>query len=354
MAELEPIQELEDLSNYTTQIDISILNEPATRHWINIFSSSPVPLVILDTGLHIIWLNSRFSDFFKIKSDFVGLHFDKYFFNTEKTKPHLDNLIHSIQSPKSSYFWQGKVEKKGHDGRSVVLNLIVLPIHKNMDEIREPIAYACILDNISDEYKQILKITFMSLLEASRLKDNDTGNHIQRVNLHSQFLAQKLFGDPKYEEVDRGFIDDIGFLAAMHDVGKIGTPDDILNKPGPLDQWQWEIMREHTINGAFILNTYPNPMAKEIALAHHEKWNGTGYPYGIEGEMIPLSARIVAIADVYDALRMKRSYKDAYNHKDSIDIIASLKNVQFEPHIVDLFVENQREFDKIFNELKDL
>ncbi len=353
MAELESIQELEEAANYSSQIDISILNESATRHWINIFSTSPVPLVILDTAFHIIWLNPRFSDLLKIKTDFVGLRFDKYFFNNEKSKQLLDNLIRSLQSPKSSYFWQGKVEKKGIDGRSVVLNLIILPIHRNMDQIKEPIAYACILDNISDEYKRILKITFLSLLEASRLKDNDTGNHIQRINLYSQFLSQRLYGNPDYEEVDRGFVEDIGFLASMHDVGKIGTPDDILNKPGPLDQWQWEIMREHTINGAFILNTYPNPMAKEIALHHHERWNGKGYPYGTEGDMIPLSARIVAVADVYDALRMKRSYKEAFNHKESTDIIVSLKGVQFDPYLVDLFLKHKDEFDRIFNELSD-
>jgi HD-GYP domain-containing protein (c-di-GMP phosphodiesterase class II) len=353
MAELEPITEFDGISDYSNHIDISILNEPATRHWINIFSQSPVPLVILDTSLHIIWLNSRFSSLFKIKADFVGLSFDKYFFSSETSGQQLEHLRHAIRSPKMSYFWQGKVEKKSVDGVSIVLNLIILPIFKNMEEIREPIAYACICDNISDEYKQILKITFLSLLEASRLKDNDTGNHIQRVNLYSQFLAEKLYGDPLYEEVDRGFIEDIGFLAAMHDVGKIGTPDDILNKPGPLEPFQWEIMREHTINGAFLLNTYPNPMAKEIALHHHEWWDGTGYPYGIEGEMIPLSARVVAIADVYDALRMKRSYKEAFSHVDAVDIILSAKGEHFEPHLVDLFLKYEQEFMKIFNDLRD-
>jgi HD-GYP domain-containing protein (c-di-GMP phosphodiesterase class II) len=252
-----------------------------------------------------------------------------------------------------SYFWQGKVEKKNLDGVSVVLNLIILPIFKNMEAIREPIAYACILDNISEEYKQILKITFLSLLEASRLKDNDTGNHIQRVNRYSQFIASCLRNNSRYEEVDTGFIEDIGFLASMHDVGKIGTPDDILGKPGSLDNRQWEVMREHTINGAFILATYPNPMAKEIALHHHEKWDGKGYPYGIDGEMIPLSARIVAISDVYDALRMKRSYKNAFSHLDSMDLIIESKGGHFDPDLVDVFVANAREFERMFDEMKD-
>lgn len=353
MAELEPIGEFDDSTSYSDNIDISILNEPGTRHWINIFSASPVPLLILDRNLHIVWLNERFPSLFTIKSDFVGLRFDRYFFNSQTNRHHLDGLLHAISSPRMSYFWQGKIEKKNLDGVSVVLNLIVLPIFRNMEAIREPIAYACILDNISEEYKQILKITFLSLLEASRLKDNDTGNHIRRVNRYSQFIASRLKNNRKYEEVDTGFIEDIGFLASMHDVGKIGTPDDILGKPGKLDDRQWEVMREHTINGAFILATYPNPMAKEIALHHHEKWNGRGYPYGIEGEMIPLSARIVAVCDVYDALRMKRSYKDAIGHEESCELIVAARGEHFDPEIVDLFADNASEFGCMFDEMKD-
>jgi len=353
MAELEPITDYEEVSEYSNNIDISILNEPATRHWINIFSQSPIPLVLLDTSLHIVWLNARFSSLFKIKFDFVGLSFDKYFFSGESSKQLLEHLRYAIRSPKLSYFWQGKVEKKSIEGISVVLNLIILPIFKNMEDIREPIAYACLCDNISDEYKQILKITFNSLLEASCLKDNDTGNHIQRVNLFSHFLAGKLLHNPLYEEVDKGFIEDIGFLAAMHDVGKIGTSDDILNKPGTLEPYQWEIMKDHTVAGALILHTYPNPMAKEIALHHHEWWDGTGYPYGIKEEMIPLSARIVAVADVYDALRMKRKYKEAISHNESVDIILDAKGSHFEPNIIDLFLKYEKEFMRIFNELRD-
>ena len=136
--------------------------------------------------------------------------------------------------------------------------------------------------------------------------------------------------------MDKDFIEDIGFLAAMHDVGKIGTPDDILNKEGPLNEFEWGIMKEHTKNGAFILSSYPNPMAKEIALSHHEWWNGSGYPYNLEGTMIPLSARIVTLADVYDALRMKRSYKPAYSHEIAIQKIQQEREVHFDPEIVDV------------------
>ena len=189
---------------------------------------------------------------------------------------------------------------------------------------------------------------FSSLLEASKLKDNDTGKHIERVNLYTSLLAKEMFNDPRWPEVDKDFIADIGFLAAMHDVGKIGTPDNILNKEGPLSEFEWGIMKEHTINGAFILSSYPNPMAREIALSHHEWWNGSGYPYNLEGKMIPLAARIVTLADVYDALRMKRSYKPAYSHEIGHTEDKQEREVHFDPDIIDVVLRVQEDFDGVY------
>jgi putative two-component system response regulator len=112
-------------------------------------------------------------------------------------------------------------------------------------------------------------------------------------------------------------------------------------------------MQEHTKNGAFILSTYPNPMAKEIALSHHEKWNGTGYPFQLEGEMIPLAARIVSIADVYDALRMKRSYKPPYSHVTTVEKMSEGKGTQFDPLLLDVFLAISPEFDELYEKNQD-
>jgi putative two-component system response regulator len=195
----------------------------------------------------------------------------------------------------------------------------------------------------------------MSLLEASKLKDNDTGNHILRVNYYAKRLSEELYRsqNPKYNRIDADFIDNIGFLASMHDVGKIGTPDDILNKEGPLSDWEWTVMREHTKNGAFILSTYPNPMAKEIALSHHERWDGSGYPYQLSGEMIPLAARIVTIADVYDALRMERSYKPALDHDVTVRKMTDGRDNHFDPFLVDVFMSIEKDFAGIYNNNQD-
>ena len=112
-------------------------------------------------------------------------------------------------------------------------------------------------------------------------------------------------------------------------------------------------MNEHTKNGAYILSTYPNPMAKRIALSHHEKWDGTGYPFGMANHMIPLSARIVALADVYDALRMKRSYKDAFSHEKTKTIILELSGNQFDPDLIKYFLIHDAKFDEIFSTMVD-
>ena len=112
-------------------------------------------------------------------------------------------------------------------------------------------------------------------------------------------------------------------------------------------------MKEHTINGAFILSAYPNPMAKEIAQSHHERWDGTGYPYNLEKDMIPLSARIVTIADVYDALRMKRSYKSAMSHEEAYKLIMQGSGSHFDPSLVLVFRKHHKELEKIYDETAD-
>ena len=113
-------------------------------------------------------------------------------------------------------------------------------------------------------------------------------------------------------------------------------------------------MQEHTINGAYIMSSYPNPMAKEIALRHHEHWNGSGYPHGLSGKLIPLCARLVAVGDVYDALRMKRSYKEPLNHQEAQKIITKESGSHFDPNLIEHFKELENDFFRIYEELKDL
>jgi putative two-component system response regulator len=349
-----PLDELEEIEPLESpeQIYRALVKEYPVQYWTKNYIKSPLPLLLLDSNLLIMWANLKFQELYGDYKNSIGQHITRFYSDSfDANKRNL--LLKHIRSHESTYSWRGQVEKKGQADLAILSNLLILPIFKSPELLKDPIAFMVILDDVSQEHRKLLRDTFTSLLEASRLKDNDTGNHIQRVNTYSKQLTEYLMGRPNYPEIDRQFLENIAFLGAMHDVGKIGTSDNILNKNGPLDEWEWEIMKEHTINGAFILSTYPNPMAKDIALFHHERWDGKGYPYGVSESMIPLSARIVAFADVYDALRMKRSYKEPFSHEKAIEIMNTGEKDHFDPKLLEIFSELHGAFRNIYDSLKD-
>jgi putative two-component system response regulator len=169
---------------------------------------------------------------------------------------------------------------------------------------------------------------------ASEFRDNETGLHVIRMSHYSRLIAQGLSVGPVWS--------DLLFNAApMHDVGKIGVPDMILLKPGPLNDSEWRVMREHPMIGAEIIGEDVSDvmrLSREIALGHHEKWDGSGYPTGIAGKEIPLSARIVAIADVFDALTTERPYKPAWLVDDAVAHMTGLAGLHFDPDILPVFL----------------
>src|SRR3954470_15337049 len=172
------------------------------------------------------------------------------------------------------------------------------------------------------------------LSHAAESRDGDTGEHIQRIRRMTQRLALAI-GVPADEA------ELIGHASAMHDVGKIGIPDCVLLKPGKLDAEEWALMQSHTTIGAEILsgsNSALLQIAEEIALTHHERFDGTGYPQGLAGEAIPLGARITAICDVFDALRSQRVYKDRWTIDDSVAELAAQRGRHFDPALVDAFL----------------
>jgi response regulator RpfG family c-di-GMP phosphodiesterase len=184
---------------------------------------------------------------------------------------------------------------------------------------------------ISHAYEEIV----YRLSVAAEYKDEDTAAHIHRISYYSEALARKL-GLPE-EEVKL-----IKLASPMHDIGKIGIPDSILLKPGQLTPDEFEIMKQHTIMGARILAGSSSPllsMAEEIAISHHEKYDGSGYPYGVMGENIPLVGRIVAIADVFDALLTPRVYKPAFDLDNTLTIMKEGKGKHFDPNLVDAFFD---------------
>lgn len=200
--------------------------------------------------------------------------------------------------------------------------------------------------------------TIFALVKLSESRDKDTGDHILRVAKLCALLADKLRRREKYKDYINGdYVESIFKATPLHDIGKVGISDSILRKPGELTAEEYEIMKTHTTIGESILNEINTryseyrflKLGKCITRHHHEKWDGTGYPDGLKGENIPLSARIMAIADTYDALRSDRVYKEAYSHEKSLKIIKQGAGSHFDPEIVDVFMEYEREIKALYS-----
>ncbi|RAU18996.1 two-component system response regulator [Nitrincola tibetensis] len=186
-----------------------------------------------------------------------------------------------------------------------------------------------------DEIRETRLAIVQRLGRASEYKDNETGMHVIRMSHYSRIIARAA-GFSEHEA------DDLLNAAPMHDVGKIGIPDSIIRKPGKLDADEWREMQRHAEIGAEIIGHDASSllqMARRIALYHHEKWDGSGYPEGLKGEAIPIEARIVAIADVFDALTSVRPYKKAWTVDDAVNLIVSESGKHFDPTLVSVFVQ---------------
>jgi putative two-component system response regulator len=202
------------------------------------------------------------------------------------------------------------------------------------------------LEEKNIELDEVKRETIFRLCLAAELRDTDTGNHIKRIQAYTELIALK-FG---MSQEDAG---QLGLASSMHDLGKIGISDHILLKPGKLTPEEFEIMKQHTVIGARALADGKSDLlrvAHIVALSHHERWDGKGYPQGLRGTNIPIEARIVGLVDVFDALLSRRSYKDSFSVDDAVSIIINEKGKHFDSRLVDIFVVS---LDEILS-IKDL
>ncbi len=244
-------------------------------------------------------------------------------------KENLFNILDKI----IRYKWLSQLER---DYQSQLENAVMI----KTQELSKTLS---LVQELSDEI-------VLRLSTAAEFKDTETGAHIKRLGILAQRLAMELEETPE-------FIDAIVFAAPLHDVGKIGIPDNILLKPGKLTSEEFEIMKTHTIIGSRILSDshyFKIQMAQAIALYHHEKYDGTGYPEGLKGEEIPLEGRIITICDQYDALRSDRPYKKGFTHEDTCDILINgdgrTKPEHFDPKVLGAFIKVKDEFKDIFED----
>jgi putative two-component system response regulator len=235
-----------------------------------------------------------------------------------------------------------------------VTNQLELKKHRDMldDLVRER----------TKEIVQIKEVTIIAMATLAEWRDPETGGHIKRTQNYVRALAKKMATLERYSaQLDRDTIDLLYQSAPLHDIGKVSTPDAVLLKAGRLTPDEFEIMRQHTTRGGDALANIERNLgknsflriAREIAYGHHEHWDGNGYPQGINGADIPLPARIMALADIYDALVSKRVYKPAMSHEQAVTIICEGRGTHLDPDVVDAFLAVQSEFINICEQFKD-
>ncbi|ADE11550.1 HD-GYP domain-containing protein [Sideroxydans lithotrophicus] len=219
------------------------------------------------------------------------------------------------------------------------------------------------LQHKTEEVAQIRDVTIMAMASLAETRDNETGNHLKRTQNYIRALALRLRHHPHFKDfLTEDNIESLYKLAPLHDIGKVGIPDAILLKKGKLTMEEFEIMKTHPLLGgnaiAMAESGLPTPnrflhIAREIATGHHEKWDGSGYPLGLKGKEIPISARLMAVADVYDALISRRIYKEALSHEDAMAYILQGEGNHFDPDVVEAFQQIQDEFRQIAGQYQD-
>lgn len=314
------------------------------------------PIIITDSNGTIQEVNRAFLDLYGFQRDEVLGHnprilnpgWETYVnlgYSYEDYVTLFDEMWRTLKDP-SIGTWQGTVINRCRNGSLLWVRLIVNAVYDEGGRIKNLIGLPIDISE-SRNREKISKIELYSTIAAmAELRDEETSNHMRRVGLFSKILAKSLGMPEKYCE-------DLELFAPMHDIGKVGVPDSLLLARRKLTPEEWTEMKRHTVMGHNIVKDKQDlALVAAITLRHHERWDGTGYPDGVTGEEIPLSARITALADVYDALRSARPYKEPWTHDRAVEEIISQAGRQFDPRIVEVFRDSQELFARVFEELK--
>lgn len=244
--------------------------------------------------------------------------------------------------------WKGEFINRRKNGSLVWIEMVVNAVYDKNGNLKNIIGCPVETTGIREkEHKDRVQM-YQTIADMAELRDDDTGNHMKRVGLFAKMIAKKLGFPQKY-------CDDIELFAPLHDLGKVGILDSILRAPRRLNADEFRVIKTHTILGHNIVKGKPEfEMAAAITLCHHEKFDGTGYPNGLDGKHIPRSAQITAICDVYDALRSRRPYKDPWTHENTVTEILNSSGKHFDPDVVKGFAAVQDRFKSVYHELMDV
>jgi len=362
-------------------IDINAMkdNEQQLKVITQAIEFSPTSIIITDSDNKIIYVNPKFEKMTGYVADEIigkkpnilksGHHDEHFYKDIYEAINHNRVWTGNFYNRKKdgTFYWESSEISAVFDESNQVTNYIAIK-HDISEKIAFDESLAIRRKELEDEVT--LKITeieesqhaaIIALAKLTEARDGDTGQHVERVQYLSRALAASMRNNDLYKKIiDNGFIRDIFYASALHDIGKINIPDHILLKPGKLTIDEFDIIKSHVSIGDKILSDMVKfysksrliTMARQIAKHHHEKWDGSGYLSQLKGEDIPLSARIVALVDAYDAIRSKRPYKNGKSHQQAYDLIVTDSGKHFDPNVVKAFIDINEQFDAIFNSLK--
>ena len=243
--------------------------------------------------------------------------------------------------------WEGMVINRSKSGKVMWIRSVTDAVFNDEGKITHFVSMPIDITSALSRADNAKRDLYKAISELAELRDNETGAHMRRVGIYAKLIAKEL-GLPEKT------CNDLEVFAPMHDIGKVGIPDNILLAERKLTTEEFEAIKRHTLYGYNIVSKNKEMnIVSEITLSHHEWYDGTGYPYGLKGEDIPIAARIVALCDVYDALRSKRPYKEPWPHDKAMEYIIDSSGGHFDPKVVDAFKKLNKRFKQIFDEIQD-
>lgn len=329
-------------------------------------SSTGVSIILTDTdGVIKFWNVGAENIYGYSAQEMLGHHVLDLFPDREYGLQTLTAMNQIIQDERKTI--QQHVRRRSKDGQELTIFTTMSPMIDRSEKITGILSLGQdvteqfrLHQDLRRSYDKIRKIQgafIFALAHLAESRDTETALHLKRIQAYCKLLCEQLIKAGRYVDIlTVDFVENLMHGSILHDIGKVGLPDDILFNVEKFTKPQFEVMKQHTIIGGEALeqaatevgeDTGYLTLGKEVAFYHHEHWDGKGYPFGLKGGDIPLSARIVAVADVYDALTTQRRYKNAFSHEEACELIIQARGKQFDPAVVDAFLEVEAEFQKI-------